>query len=307
MLNSINSENRIDFYKKIWQVASTYHHPLTLKALKRRASFLYTANKHRHQVDSFIRRVSAQGVPVTTEMLGMLEWPYLHNHWNISTKFEKVATHYEQIAKPFPALTRMHLAEPFEVISFEHISKGVKVAVDYTEWFVREGEVVLNIFRDDLRVASMAFILGVRDGVKVAYIGAVQGIHGGVSAEESLDIYKQLTKDFQGLRPRSLLLEVLKVVLSELGMEKLFGVSEQHRHHRHKYFHHDEHTVFKNDYNAFWEEHEGVLDQVSGFYEIPMTLSIKDMAEIPSKKRSMYKRRYEIIHSIKNNIRLKAA
>jgi len=304
MLNSLNSKNRIDFYKEIWSVAGEYHQSFTARSLIRRAKFLLIANKNREEVDSFVKKITSQKVDVTSPMIGLLEWPYLHNNWDVQTKFDKVATHYEILSKTFPWLTKID-EKPFELISFDHISKGVVAALDYSHWFIREGELVLNIFQDDLRVASMAFILGRLDGDIVAYIGAVQGIHSGVSTEDSLEIYKVLTKDFEGLRPRSLLLEALKVALTQLGVKKLFAISEQHRHHRHKYFHHSDKTVFKNDYNLFWEEHEGVVGD-GGFYALPLKLSIKDMAEIPSKKRSMYRRRYEIIDYMKNNINLQA-
>jgi uncharacterized protein VirK/YbjX len=127
----------------------------------------------------------------------------------------------------------------------------------------------------------------------------VQGIHSGVSSDESLRIFKELTKDFYGLRPRSLLLEALKVVAKELGVKKLFGVSEMNRHHRHRYFNNNNNNNdnFKSDYNTFWEEHGARLDN-TGFYEISMTPAVKDLSEIASKKRSQYRRRYAVILSL---------
>jgi len=306
MLNSLNSNSK-DFYKEILEIARENHKPLSLRTLKRRIKFFFIANQHKQEIKNFTEKMEAQNIAVTPQMLGVLEWPYIHNEWNIETKLDKLATHYEILLNSFPILARVNESEPYEVISFDHISKGIIVAIDYAPWFIREGELVLNIFQDDLRVASIAFTLSYLDKEVVAYIGAIQGIHSGISTEESLEIYKTLTKDFEGLRPRSLLLEVLKVILVQLGAKKMFAVSEQHRHHRHKYFKNDQKTVFKNDYNVFWEEHEGVLDEASGFYLLPMTLSIKDMAEIPSKKRSMYKRRYEIIEFFKNKIDLSSA
>jgi len=307
MPNSLTSGNREDFYKKILEIAKENHKPLSLRTLKRRAKFFFIANQHKQEIKNFAEKMQSQNITVTPQMLGVLEWPYIHNEWSIETKLAKLATHYEILSKPFPALAKINESEPYEIIDFDHISKGIKVLIDYAPWFIREGELVLNIFQNDLRVASIAFTLSYVDKDIVAYIGAIQGIHSGISTEESLEIYKTLTKDFEGLRPRSLLLEVLKVVLMQLNVKKIFAVSEQHRHHRHKYFKNNQKTVFKNDYNVFWEEHEGILDEATGFYLLPMTLSIKDMAEIPSKKRGMYKRRYEIIEFFKNTIDLSAA
>jgi serine O-acetyltransferase len=96
----------------------------------------------------------------------------------------------------------------------------------------------------------------------------------------------------------------LKALLVKLEVSKIYAISEQHRHHRHRYFGNSNNTVFKNDYNPVWEEHGGILDANIGFYEIPIRPSIKEMEDIPSKKRSLYKRRNEIILSIPAMINL---
>jgi uncharacterized protein VirK/YbjX len=305
MFNSISSLDKADFYSKMLRVAKANHPSLSPRSLKGRVLFLWKASKHQLQINAFSTRLSKIGIPLTAQMLGVLEWPYIHNQWDVATKLDKIATHYELLTQIFPPLSKVNQTGDYEIIGFDHISKGVKVIIDYAPWFVREGELVINIFRGDLRAATMAFTIGQCEQGRVAYIGAVQGIHSGVPADESLEIYRVLTKDFEGLRPRSLLLEVLKVVLAQLDINHLYAISEQHRHHRHCYFGNDEKTVFKADYNTFWEEHDGVLDDQSGFYELPMAMAMKDMTEIPSKKRSMYKRRYEIMDFFKNNIHLK--
>jgi uncharacterized protein VirK/YbjX len=307
MLGLTRGDSNKDFCKKILSIAAENHKPLSFVSLKNRVRFFLLANKQRQKIEGFSERISALNLKVTPQMLGVIEWPYIHNDWDVGAKFDKLATHYEILSNSFPILTRLNDSVPYEVLDLTHISAGVRVAIDHAPWFVREGEMVINVFQHDLRVASMAFTLGRLDGCVVSYIGAVQGIHSGVSTAESLEIYKVLTKDFEGLRPRSLLIEVLKLVLVQFGVKKVFAISEQHRHHRHKYFGNNEKTIFKTDYNVFWEEHDGVFDVASGFYTIPIELSIRDMADIPSKKRSMYKRRYEIINFLKNNINLSNA
>ncbi len=292
-----------EFFNLILDAANKNHGFKSVKAIKRVIFFFFAAYKNKSEVNAFLSRVSSiNGLKITSEKLGVIEWPYIHNHWNTKKKLDKIASHYEIMHELEPELMLGKDKALYKVIDFDHISEKVTVAIDQAQWFVREGELVINVFKDDLRVASIAFVLAVNHGVKVAYLGAIQGIHQGVPAQESLDIYRDLTKDFQGLRPRSLLLEVLKVVLTKLKVEKIFAVSDKNRHHRHAYFGSDENTIFKTDYNTFWEEHSGVLDEVTGFYELPIELSIKDLAEIPSKKRSMYKRRYEIINALHDNV-----
>lgn len=290
--------------QSLFETAANIYESLSPKSLIKRCLFLLKAFKNKSLVEKFIKRIDAYEVPVTSEMLGTIIWPYIHNAWNIETKLNTIADHYEILSPQFPQLAQIRKIKRFKVSDFSHISENLTIDIDYAQWFTREGEFVINIFQDDLRVASMAVTMAYSNDEVVAYIGAVQGIHGGVSAEKSLEIYKKLTKEFSGLRPRSLLLEVLKVVVVRLGAKKILGVSEQNRHHRHSYFGNDEKTQFKNDYNPFWDEHGGQLAGNTGFYSIPLTPAIRDLSEIAAKKRGQYRRRYEFIESISDSVNL---
>lgn len=285
-------------------IARSIYQPLSLRNMIGIIKFIFAAKKYKSEISSFNARLEALNIPITKEMLGTVEWPYIHNEWDVAKKLNTIATHYELLSRSNPKLTQISSSIRVEICNLDHMSKAVVVGIDYATWFTREGELVINIFRNKLRVASMAFTLARYNNDTVAYVGAVQGIHGGVPAEESLDIYKQLTKEFFGLRPRSLLLEVLKVVAHKLGVKKIFGVTEQNRHHRHQYFGNDQNTEFKNNYNPFWEEHNGVINDDIGFYEIPMDPAIKDISEIAAKKRGQYRRRYEFIASLEDAVNL---
>jgi uncharacterized protein VirK/YbjX len=288
----------------LFRLAKKVHKPLPLKNIFHIIKFSILANKHQAEIESFFTRLNILKIPVTPEMLGVVEWPYIHNEWDVKTKLNKIATHYEIVSKSYPHLMYISTAPYYKISDFDTVSKDVYIGLDYAKWFTREGELVINIFRDDLRVASMAFTLGVYQDDVVAYIGAVQGIHAGIPESESLAIFKTLTKDFFGLRPRSLLLEALKVVVSKFGVNKILGVSEQNRHHRHAYFGNNHTTVFKNDYNIFWEEHGGKVINDIGFYEIPIVPAIKDLSEVASKKRGQYRRRNELLSDLINTINL---
>ena len=298
--------DNFEYYKSILNAASKNYNKLSLKSIKGIINYLYVAHKHKADIKHFLKRIENIKHPnfnLANEKMGVIVWPYIHNEWVTKTKLDVMANHYELLAVTCPELIINNNAS-YHLIDLSHISKDVTASIDVAQWFLREGELVINIFKQDLRVASIAFSISIYNGEKVAYLGAVQGIHSGIATEESLEIYRVLTKDFEGLRPRSLLVEVLKVVLGQLQIQKIYAISEQHRHHRHPYFGNTQETVFKSDYNTFWEEHGGTLDAENGFYELPTKLAIKDLSEIASKKRSLYKRRYEIIYFIQDKVQL---
>jgi uncharacterized protein VirK/YbjX len=53
----------------------------------------------------------------------------------------------------------------------------------------------------------------------------------------------------------------------------------------------------KTDYNGFWEEAGGEMSD-DGFYLLPLTEERKSMEEIKSNKRSMYRKRFEMMDDI---------
>lgn len=294
----------INSKKDLFSLAKTVHKPFPLKNIFCIIKFSILANKHQKNIEDLFARLSVLNISVTAEMLGVVEWPYIHNAWDVKTKLNKIAAHYEILSKSYPSLMHIRTAPCRKICDFDAISKGVFIGIDYAKWFTREGELVINVFRDDLRVASMAFTIGFHKDDIVIYIGAIQGIHGGIPANESLEIFKTLTKDFSGLRPRSLLLEALKVVASKLNAKKILGVCEENRHHRHVYFGNDQKTEFKNNYNPFWEEHGGKLNEEIGFYDIPIEPALRDLSDIASKKRGQYRRRNELIEDLINTVNL---
>jgi uncharacterized protein VirK/YbjX len=237
-----------------------------------------------------------------TDFIGVTLWPYLNNLWTVSERLERIAKHYELIAH-FPGNLLSINTQNLRVLSdMNAISPGVKIALDHASWFRREGELVLNIFQNDLRVVSSAFIFALVEGEPCIMIGAIQGIHSGVPSDESLSIFKDLTKDFEGVRPRTLVLEVFSFVAEAYQVKKILAIADENRHHRHPYFGNRDEPKLATNYNEIWCEHGGVPSSLHGFYELPLSFNRKTMEEIPSKKRSMYRRRFDMLDNLKRDV-----
>lgn len=273
------------------------------RSIKRKALFVAKVLTHRNLVSGFCRRMRAckyhPELALDPHMLGLVEWPYLNNLWSVGERFDAVATHYElidQLSNQLRTVDRQHV---LLLCDLGYASEGASIAIDRPPWFVRESELVLNLFQKELRVASLAFTLGRDDAGLKMMIGAVQGIHSGVSSEESLDIFRKMTKDFEGLRPRSLLIEALRMIAACIGAKTILAVADQNRHHRHPYFGIREQAKFSANYDDIWNDHEGVPGAAAGFYELPLMATQKSMADIPSKKRAMYRRRQELVDVVR--------
>ena len=178
----------------------------------------------------------------------------------------------------------------------------MRLVLDKAIWFLREGEIVLNLFINDQRFYSIAFTLGTDAGQPIILVGALQGSNSEVAQE----VYRDITHALHGMRPRDLLMVALKLLCRELGIQRIWAVSSDNRQHNSPYFGDSHKDKVLVAYNEVWLEHGGIaLD--NGFFEIPAVVKYRDMSEIPSRKRATYRRRYEMLDKLELDIQSSCA
>ena len=276
------------------------HAGYSLRALNNKFKMLVLVAKNWSELKLFCGRMSSalgeSGVEkLGGDCVGVVHWPYISRSWNPKNKLSVLASHYEVVTKSCPQLLLLGRSDSLLLSDLSEFAAGCSLVLDRPFWFMREGELVLNLFQGDLRIASIAFTLCRTDTELCIFIGAVQGIHKGVESELSLSIYRDLTKDFEGLRPRSFLIEVVKYIAINIGVEKIYAVGDGYRHHRHPYFGAHKALELAANYDVIWLEHGATPSEREDFFEIPMILSRKPLDSIASKKRAMYRRRYELL------------
>jgi uncharacterized protein VirK/YbjX len=118
------------------------------------------------------------------------------------------------------------------------------------------------------------------NGGRTIAIGCLQG----AANNAGLDAVRDLTRQCHGLRPKNLLLSMVRAVAEALGMEQVYGVSNGAH-------------VFagiankvKADYDGFWLE-AGGTETEDGFFELPPREPHRDAADVESKRRSEFRRR----------------
>jgi len=288
-----------------WQLLksmSSIHAGYSLRALKNKARLLFLTGQNWSALQVFLSRMSMalgkSGVEkLGGDCLGVVHWPYISRSWSSQDRLGVLASHYEVVARSCPQLLLYGRNDSLVLSDLSRFSPGCSLVLDRPVWFMREGELVLNLFQADLRVASIAFTLSSADGELCIFIGAVQGIHKGIESDKSLSIYRDLTKDFEGLRPRSFLIDVIKYLATHMGVDRIYAVGDGYRHHRHPYFGAEKAQELAADYDVIWLEHGATPSVREDFFEIPMTPSRKPLDTIASKKRAMYRRRYELLDS----------
>ncbi len=220
-------------------------------------------------------------------LVSVVRRPYISGDWTADRRVAAIEDHYRQLAGVGRALrTGPESVLPLATIAGR--TGTVEIVLDSPAWFIHEGELCLNLFQNGERLYTLAFSLGIDRGEPVAFVGAIQG----QGKEGALDRYRALTSDFHGLRPRDLLIAAFRIVCREIGLVRWLGASDGARVGSSAYF--GSATALRSSYDAVWTEHGGQL-RSDGFFELPVHVARRSPGDIPARKRSSYRQRYEML------------
>ena len=217
--------------------------------------------------------------------------PYLHSAWPAQRKLAVVAGHH--------ALIRGHLAflraTASRAIQLADLGEGLRIQVEAPGKFEHEGQLVIGLVQDELHLFSLAFTFGQAGGKRVAFVGAIQGLH----SPDALDTYRALTHRMQGLRPRDLLVTAFRAFCLALGFRTILAVSDRERVSGNRYFE-SRSQVFAS-YDTAWLENGGIASD-DGFFELGALVTHRSAEDIPSRKRAQYRRRYALVADLSAQI-----
>ena len=159
----------------------------------------------------------------------------------------------------------------------------------------REGELALQLTCDEELIYSVAFSFLDIDGKLAVAIGCVQG----PQAANGLTRISAATKSLHGLRPKNLMVRLVRQIGFEFGCRNLILVGNKNR---------TSHRSIKKgkvfcDYDELWRE-LGAYRRQDGDFQLPCEdFPLPVMEEIPSHKRSEVRRRHALISGVIHSIR----
>ncbi len=145
----------------------------------------------------------------------------------------------------------------------------------------KEGELTLSLTDYMLnKMYTISFSVFNND----IYIGGVQG-----GANDN-GFSRAFTKAFYGLRPKSFMVETLRLMAISLGINHIYAVNETgHVSNSLRYGKKGKEISLK--YNCLWEEHDGQQHDKC-FYALPIHSTRKDLEALKRQKRKLYRERY---------------
>lgn len=288
----------------IWQSARQAYPSLAPLSLLRRMRFAWQAWRKRREWRA-LRQVPpdsplGHAMQAKRGMVHVIAWPYIHRAWSVRQRVDTVVAHYRQIERhrwlqvPFGA---RHVLAPVGAPE-----AGLTLQIDQPPWMAQEGELALSLFDGDLRLYSVAFSFGQRQGQPVVYIGAIQGR----SIDGASERYAELTRQLHGCRPRDLVLHALLMVAEAMGIEQAYGICDYYRHFRQpRLLARLDRHIASADYDDIWRDRGGT-ETVDGFFGLATRYSPRALDDVPAKKRAMYRRRYEMLGELRAGLQGRA-
>ncbi|QZT37746.1 VirK/YbjX family protein [Halosquirtibacter xylanolyticus] len=228
---------------------------------------------------------------------------YISTKWNRKKALEVILDTYRFLDQ-YPLIKKNYL-EQENGITLSNLQLGessAEIRFCYDDQFRKEGDLTLTLYCDDLggKVISTCFSITKDENDKW---GAIVGCVQGHSTIEDPAAFKKTQKMMHGMRPNSVIMYALQAFISNTNCKSIRCVSDKHHSYKKKHAIHLPyiHTI-NFDYNQFWKEVGGVKEN-DWWYQLETTPTPhKDMSEIKSKKRAMYRRRFEMLDTMREDI-----
>ena len=232
-----------------------------------------------------------------SEFLGILAWPLVDARWSTAQRIHEFLRHYREAAR-MGDLLLLQMEEVRSTLALDTICETLEISLERRTWFSREGQLTLSLFYAKQRVYSLTFLISQLHGQRVAYIGGIQG----AKQSDDSDTHKILTKAAHGMRPRDLTIALFQALCEAMHVRQILAVQDKYRHHQHHYLGKDGNPNVFADYDAIWTENGGIL-QPNGMYYLAPGVRTKDLGDVPSKKRSMYRKREALLEHCRQSLK----
>lgn len=225
-----------------------------------------------------------------------LHRPYLAANLTRKQMLDAVRHHYAQIYSTFsPQELHSYLhGQPLTLADIEG-KEGDTYRLELTTMISldKEGEsTILMRNADGETLAEMTFTLCEYENQRTLFIGGLQG----GKRELPHEMIQKATKSCHGLFPKRLVMEAVCHFAARFNATQILAVSnETHIYRSLRY--RDKKEQIHADYSVFWASVGGECD-ARGFYHIPLLIPRRDEADIASKKRAEYRRRYQLLDRI---------
>lgn len=212
---------------------------------------------------------------------------FLDKRFNTTQRFDAMCDNLTFLPEKLTALGLPPLWQ--EAISFGEVIPDFEMRLTITDYQPMEGFWTLELVHSPSQ--ELVYLLTFGKVQQALLIAVIQG----PNFEGSKDMVKLLTKKCHGLRPAYLMVEAMKALTNVLGYSALWGIPHKYQN-KSRFVQSKRYVV---DYDAIFAESAGTLKD---YWELPLHFETKNMDDIPSNKRSMYRKRYAMLEQLRENM-----
>jgi uncharacterized protein VirK/YbjX len=230
-----------------------------------------------------------QMLPSCPRLVNKIYRSYFSSRLRCDDRLDVLQTHYDTVIRhglaPLVARAAQGTVELCRLQA--RADAGYRIELRAGGLLCREGELVLRLMHGADLLYSIAFSFLRHDGGIAIGIGCLQGAHGG----GGLEPVRAATRELHGMRPKNLLVRLVRQFGHDLGCTQLVLVGNGNR------------VVTTSmrkgkvhaDYDALWEELQAWRRPDGDFGLGCENLPEPVMEEIASKKRSEARKRHEML------------
>lgn len=224
--------------------------------------------------------------------------PYLCSHYSVKQRAQALLAHYSTVQQLPHTLYKLFLSPVDQVMArLQGKNDDRFEVVCSTGRYDREGEITLVLIYNAVTIASLSFSFIQQAGERALLIGGLQGPRKTVNA----DIIRDATKSSYGLFPKRILMETLFWLAARCQVKQIQAVGDETHVFRSLRYRHSKKEVFHASYSEFWLSLNGEA-LPNGGYQLPLAMPRKPLEEIASKKRAEYRRRYEFMDTLEQQL-----
>ena len=271
------------------------------KLLRESFKLLSRAVVYRRQTSAWLDLLNSnplftQMLPSCPRLVNKIYRHYLSTRLGCDERLDALRTHYQTVFDRGLAPLVARAAQGSVLMCQLNGKEGdYRIELRAGSVLCREGELIFQLMHQDTLIYSVACSF-VRDGfATVLGVGCLQGVPG-PSAQDSV---REATRALHGMRPKNLLMRVVRQFAFEHGCRQLVLVGNDNR------------VVTTSmrkgkvhaDYDGLWTELGAARRPDGDFNLTGEALPALDLTEIASKKRSEAKKRHEMLVTALDDIR----
>ncbi|OOF49709.1 hypothetical protein BKK54_08495 [Rodentibacter genomosp. 1] len=233
--------------------------------------------------EGFIKRHPAL-IPILNERVNYaypLVSRFLDKRFSASKRFQCMCDNLLFLSEKLTALSKALWEQP---LSFGEVIPDFEITLSMTTHQPMEGYWVLELWHKPQN--ELVYLLTFAKLENALLIAVVQGSN----FEGSKEMVKHLTKSCHGLRPAYLMVETMKALTKILGFKTLLGIPQKYQN-KSRFIQSKSYTV---NYDAIFSESGG---QRKDYWVLPLEEN-RNLDDVPSKKRSMYRKRYAMLDNL---------